>query len=335
MGYTATVSRRIRWGVLGAADIALKKVIPGMRGCARSAVTGIASRDRARAEQAARALQIPRAYGAYEELLADPEIDAVYIPLPNHLHVPWSVRAAEAGKHVLCEKPIAMNAGECRELIAVRDRTGVKIGEAFMVAAHPQWLRVRELVRSGRIGRLRSITGFFSYHNADPRNIRNIPAFGGGGVMDIGCYPIFISRWIFGEEPRRVAAAVERDPRMGTDRLASALLEFPSGHSIFTCGTQLVPYQRMQFFGTAGRIEVEIPFNAPPDRPCRILLDDGSDASGGGIVSEEFPVCDQYGLQADAFSRAIEEDSEVPVPLEMALGNMRVIDEILAARDIA
>ena len=153
--------------------------------------------------------------------------------------------------------------------------------------------------------------------------------------MDIGCYPIFISRWIFGEEPRRVAAAVERDPRMGTDRLASALLEFPSGHSIFTCGTQLVPYQRMQFFGTTGRIEVEIPFNAPPDRPCRILLDDGSDASGGGIVSEEFPVCDQYGLQADAFSRAIEEDSEVPVPLEMALGNMRVIDEILAARDIA
>ncbi len=327
--YTATVSRKIRWGVLGAANIALKKVIPGMRGCARSEVTGIASRERARAERAASALGIPRAYGSYADLLADPEIDAIYIPLPNHLHVPWSVRAAEAGKHVLCEKPIAMNVEECRELITARDRTGVKIGEAFMVAVHPQWLRVRELVRSGRIGRLRSITGFFSYNNTDPQNIRNIPSFGGGGVMDIGCYPIFISRWIFGEEPLKIAASVERDPDMGTDRLASALLEFPSGHSIFTCGTQLVPYQRMQFFGTAGRIEVEIPFNAPPDRPCRILLDDGSDLFGAGVAAEKFPICDQYGLQADAFSRAIQEGGEVPVPLEMALGNMQVIDAIL------
>ena len=326
------MSRRIRWGVLGAADIAVKKVIPGMKTCTRAEVSGIASRSRGKAEEAARALGIPKAYGAYEELLADPAIDAVYIPLPNHLHVPWSIQAAEAGKHVLCEKPVSLNAAGCRELIAARDRAGVKIGEAFMVAVHPQWLRVRQILRSGRIGRLQSIVGVFSYYNADPRNIRNIPAYGGGGVKDIGCYPIFISRWIYEEEPLRVAAALERDPEMGTDRLASALLEFPSGHSIFTCGTQLVAFQRMQFLGSQGRVEVEIPFNAPPDRPCRIRIDDGSDLFGGGIRTEEFPICDQYGLQADAFSRAIQENTEVPVPLEMALGNMQVIENILGGR---
>ncbi len=317
------MTRRIRWGVLGAANIALKKVIPGMKTCTRSEVAGIASRDGARAREAARELGIPKAYGAYEEMLADPEIDAVYIPLPNHMHVPWSIRAAEAGKHVLCEKPISLRAAECRDLIAVRDRTGVKIGEAFMVAVHPQWQRVREIVRSDGIGRLRSIIGAFSYYNADPRNIRNIPEYGGGGVMDIGCYPIFISRWILGEEPATVAATIERDPQMGTDRLASALLEFPSAFSIFTCGTQLVSYQRMHFLGTKGRVEVEIPFNAPPDRPCRILLDDRV---------EEFPICDQYGLQADAFARAIQEGGEVPVPLEMAFGNMQVIEQILGSK---
>jgi predicted dehydrogenase len=323
------VSDRIRWGVLGVAGIATKKVIPGMKACVLSEVTAIASRDRAKAEQAARALGIPKAYGSYEELLADREIDAIYNPLPNHLHVPWSIRAAEAGKHVLCEKPVAMSSAECRELIAARDRTGVKMGEAFMVRTHPQWLRTQEIVRSGRIGPLRSIAGFFSYYNADPRNIRNITAYGGGAVMDIGCYPITMSRWLFGEEPVKVMAAVERDPEMKTDRLASAVLEFPSGHSIFTCSTQLVPYQKMQLFGTKGRIEVRIPFNAPPDRPCQILIDDGSDLFGAGIETEEFPICDQYALQADAFSRSIQENTPVPVPLEDALKNMDVIEKIL------
>jgi len=315
------VTNKIRWGVLGAAAIATKKVIPAMKQCERAEVCAIASRDGARAEQAASDLGIGKAYGSYEELLADPAIDAIYNPLPNHLHVPWSIKAAEAGKHVLCEKPIALTSAQCRELIAVRDRTGVKIGEAFMVRTHPQWLRTREIVRSGRIGQLRSILGFFSYYNADPHNIRNIAEYGGGGVMDIGCYPVTISRWMFGEEPVQVMAAVERDPVMKTDRLASAVLEFPSGQSIFTCGTQLVPYQRMQFFGTKGRVDVEIPFNAPPDRPCRIYIDD---------ETEEFPICDQYTLQGDAFSRAIQEDLDVPVPLEDALKNMEVIERILA-----
>jgi predicted dehydrogenase len=314
------VTNKIRWGVLGVASIATKKVIPAMQQCTRAEVSAIASRDLARAEDAARDLGIAKAYGSYEELLADPEIDAIYNPLPNHLHVPWSIKAAEAGKHVLCEKPIALTSAQCRELIAARDRTGVKIGEAFMVRTHPQWLRAREIVRSGRIGQLRSIVGFFSYYNADPRNIRNIAEYGGGGVMDIGCYPITMSRWMFGEEPVHVRSAVELDPVMKTDRLVSVVLEFPSGQSIFTCSTQLAPYQRMQFFGTKGRIEVEIPFNAPPDRPCRIFLDD---------EPEEFAICDQYTLQGDAFSRAIQEDLEIPVPLEDALKNMEVIERIL------
>ena len=210
------------------------------------------------------------------------------IRLPNQLHVPWSIKAAEAGKHVLCEKPLSLTVAEARQLLAVRDRAKVKIGEAFMVRTHPQWLRARELVRSGRIGQLRAATGFFSYFNNDPKNIRNIPEYGGGAVMDIGCYPINTSRFVFGEEPTRVLGLVERDPQMKVDRLTSAMLDFPSGQSTFTCSMQLVPYQRSQFFGTKGRIEIEIPFNAPPDRPCRIFIDDGRDVFGGGISTEEF-----------------------------------------------
>jgi predicted dehydrogenase len=221
-----------------------------------------------------------------------------------------------------------MTVAECRTLIAARDRTGVKIGEAFMVRTHPQWLRARVLVRSGEIGTLRSILGAFSYFNPDPANIRNILAAGGGGLMDIGCYPITTSRFLYGEEPARVLGLVERDPAMGTDRLSSAILDFPSGHAIFTCGTQLVPYQRMQILGTRGRIEIEIPFNAPPDRPCRLFVDTGGDLSGAGIRTEEFPICDQYTIQGDVFSRAIRENREVPVPLENALRNMAVIEAV-------
>ena len=323
------MNNRIRWGVLGVASIATRKVIPAMKACARAEIAAIASRDRRKAEDAALAFGIPKAYGAYEELLADPDIDAIYNPLPNHLHVPWSIKAAEAGKHVLCEKPISLTSAECRDLISVRDRAGVKIGEAFMVATHPRWLRARELVRSGRIGPLRSIVGFFSYHNADPKDIRNVPEWGGGGVMDIGCYPIFLSRWMFGEEPVKVSAAVERDPAMKIDRLVSAVLEFPSGQSIFTCGTQLARYQSMQFFGTKARLEVEMPFNPAPDLPCFLRIDDGSEPIPGG-ETEEFPACDQYTVQGDAFSQAIQENTQVPVPLEEALKNMQVIERVLA-----
>jgi predicted dehydrogenase len=324
---------KVRWGVLGVAAIATNKVIPAMQKGEHSEVVAIASRDLGRARQAADELGIAKAFGSYEEMLADPEIEAVYNPLPNHLHVPWSIRAAGAGKHVLCEKPIALSVAQTRELIGVRDRTGVKIGEAFMVRTHPQWIRARDVVDSGEIGQLRSVLGFFSYFNPDPANIRNIAEYGGGGLMDIGCYPITTSRFMFGEEPRRVMAIIEWDPAMGIDRLTSAVLDFPSGQSVFTCATQLVPYQRMQFFGTKGRVEVEIPFNAPPDRPCRVLVDNGADLFGSSVRKEDIPTVDQYTLQGDLFSCAIRDDVEVPVPLEDAIRNMAVIEAVFRSAE--
>lgn len=319
---------KVRWGVLGVAKIATRKVIPAMQAGERSEIVAIASRDREKARRAADELGIPKAYASYEALLADPDVEAIYNPLPNHLHVPLSIAAARAGKHVLCEKPISLSVAECRDLIAVRDETGVKIGEAFMVHSHPQWLRTRELAQNGAIGELRAMMGAFSYFNRDPENIRNMPEIGGGALMDIGCYPITMSRFVFGEEPTRVMGLVERDPDMGTDRLTSGMLDFPSGQSIFTCSTQLVPYQRMQVLGTTGRIELEIPFNAPPDRATRILIDDGVDPLGTGIRQEVFPVCDQYTIQGDLFSKAIREGGEVPTPLENAIRNMAVIDAL-------
>ena len=322
---------KVKWGVLGAAAIATKKVIPGMQIGELSEIAAIASRDLKKAKDAAKKLGIAKAYGSYEELLADEEVEAVYNPLPNHLHVPWSVKAAEAGKHVLCEKPVSLTVTEARTLLEVRDRCGVKIGEAFMVKTHPQWLRTRELIRKGVIGELRAIVGAFSYFNRDPENVRNKAEWGGGGMMDIGCYPITTSRFIFGEEPVSVLALVEKDPDFQTDRLASAILEFPSGQAVFTCSTQLVPYQRMQFLGTTGRIEIEIPFNAPTDCATRIFIDDGRDVFGAGIRIETIPVCDQYILQVDAFSRAIREGGEVPVPLEDAIANMAVIEAVFRA----
>ena len=322
------MANKIRWGVLGAANIALKKVIPAMQRAQVCEMAAIASRALGRARKAAAEVGIPKAYGSYEELLADPEIDAIYNPLPNHLHVPWSIRAAEAGKHVLCEKPLGLNVAEVRVLMEARDRTGVKIGEAFMVRTHPQWARAREIVRAGGIGELRSVVGVFSYFNRDPKNIRNVAEWGGGALMDIGCYPIVTSRFIYGAEPRRVSAAIERDPEMGVDRLTSAVLEFPAGHAVFTCSTQMMHYQRMQILGTQGRIEVEIPFNAPPDRPTRILVDTTGDLFGAGVRAEEFPVCDQYGIQGDLFSLAILNDGEVPTPLEESVRNMAVIDAV-------
>src|SRR5439155_3898801 len=242
-----SVRNKVRWGVLGVAKIAVRKVIPAMQKGEWSEVAAIASRNLEKAEEAARALGIAKAYGSYEELLLDPEIEAIYNPLPNQLHVPWTLKAVEAGKHVLCEKPLSLSAQEARTLLAARDRAAVKIGEAFMVRTHPQWLRAGELVRSGRIGKLRSVVGFFSYFNQDPANIRNIPAYGGGALMDIGCYPIMTSRFIMGEEPRRVLGLIERDPVLKTDRLTSAVLDYPSAQAIFTVGTQIVSYQRMQF----------------------------------------------------------------------------------------
>jgi len=313
------MNEKVRWGVLGTANIALTKVIPAMQRSPWCEITAIASRDLGKASAAAAEINIPKAYAGYEELLADTSVEVIYNPLPNHLHVPWTIKAAEARKHVLCEKPIALNATEARSLIEVRDRTGVRVQEAFMVRTHPQWLETRRLIRAGRIGTLRSITGFFSYFNSDPANIRNQLEFGGGALMDIGCYPINISRFVYEAEPRRVLGVIERDPLSGTDTLTSAVLDFARGHATFTCSTRLAPYQRMIFHGTEGRIEVLIPFNAPNDRPTQILVDDE-------II--DIPVCDQYEIQGSLFSQAIRENRAQPIPLEDAISNMTVIDAV-------
>ena len=323
------MAKKIRWGVLSTANIGMKKVLPAMMQGKFTSVVAIASRDLKKARDAAAMLDIPTAYGTYEELLADPNVDAIYNPLPNNMHVPWTIKAAEAGKHVLCEKPLSLTVAEAESLLAVRAKTGVKIGEAFMVNSHPQWIRLRELLAEGRIGELRSILGFFSYYNVNPANIRNQVDVGGGALMDIGCYMIHAARYAFQQEPTRVVSTIDRDPEMKTDRLTSAILEFSGGRqTIFTCSTQLVPYQRLHFIGTKGRIELEIPVNAPPDRPTRLFIDSGIDLFGGGITTETFPVCDQYTLQGDAFSQAILDNTEVPVPLEDAIANMAVIEAI-------
>jgi len=317
---------KVRWGVLGTAKIAVEKVIPAMQHGARCEIVGIASRSIEKARLTADALRIPRAYGSYDALLSDPDIDAIYNPLPNHLHVPWSIKALEAGKHVLCEKPIGLSTDEAQELVdAGRLHPHLKLMEAFMYRHHPQWQRTRRLVRDGAIGRLCTIHSAFSYFNDDARNIRNQAEIGGGGLMDIGCYPISLSRFVFECEPIRVAGIVELDPAFLTDRMASAILDFDKGTSTFTCSTRLVPYQRVNIFGDEGRIEIEIPFNAPPDRPCRMWLQ----RRGAESEEIELEVCDQYAIQGDLFAEAVLNDTPVPTPIEDSVANMKVLEAVV------
>ena len=316
---------KVRWGVLSTANIGTKRVIPAMQLGDYCQITAIASRSLEKAQAAAKQLGIPQAYGSYEALLADSDIDAVYIPMPNHLHVPWSIKALDAGKHVLCEKPISMTWPEAQDLLdASRKHPRLKIMEAFMYRGHPQWQRVRQLVTEGKIGELRTIQTFFSYFNVDPNDVRNQAEIGGGGLMDIGCYCISLSRFIFNDEPQRVSGILEYDPKFEVDRLASGTLEFSKGTATFTCATQLANYQRVNIFGTEGRLEIEIPFNAPNDRPCRIWHQHGSE-----IEEIFFDICNQYTIQGDLFSQAVLNDTEVPTPLEDALANMKVIDALI------
>jgi len=316
---------RVRWGVLSTADIGLAKVIPAMQQGRYCEIVGIASRDLGRAQAAAKQLGIAKAYGSYAELLADPEIEAVYNPLPNHLHVLWSIKALQAGKHILCEKPIAMSASEAEQLLEVAGQhPELKVMEAFMYRLHPQWRRAKELVIEGGIGELRTIQTFFSYYLVDPDNVRNMADIGGGGLMDIGCYCISLSRFIFGEEPDRVVGIIEHDPLFRTDRLTSGIMDFGRGTSTWTCATQVVPYQRVNIYGTTGRVEIEVPFNAPPDRPCKMWHE-----HEGRTEKIELDICDQYTIQGDAFSLAVLKDTDVPTPLTDAVANMRVIDAIL------
>ncbi|HEX6143715.1 MAG TPA: Gfo/Idh/MocA family oxidoreductase [Geminicoccaceae bacterium] len=316
----------VRFGVISTARIAREKVIPAMQKGKLTRIAAIASRDPERARRVADELGIDRAYGSYAELLADAGIEAVYNPLPNHLHVPITIEAASAGKHVLCEKPIALSAEEAEKLIGVRQRTGRLILEAFMVRQHPQWRAVRELVRAGRIGDVRAFQMTFGYANLDPDNVRNRADIGGGALYDIGCYPIALARFVLGREPARVAAVIEHDPAFRTDRLTSALLDFGDAQASFTVSTQIAPYQRALIFGSDGRIEVEVPVNAPPDRRCRVLL-----AGAGGTETLEHEAVDQYTLQGDVFAELVRTGAPPPFPLEDAIRNMAVIDATFRA----
>lgn len=321
----------VRWGVLSTADIGLNKVIPAMGRAEISQVEAIASRSSEKAEVAAAKLGIPRAYGSYRELFADPEIEAVYVPLPNKLHPEWTKAAAAAGKHVLCEKPLAMTSVEAREMIDACDEAGVLLMEAFMYRLHPMWVKTKELVDSGAIGELRSVQTIFSYFNVDPANIRNIPEVGGGALYDIGCYAVNVARMLFASEPTEVKASVRRDDRLGTDVVTSALLDFDGRHATFVCSTQMEPHQRVEILGTRGRIVVEIPFNIPPDRSTRILLVAGGDPPvDPEIEVHEFPADNAYAIEADAFSRAIRTASPAPVPPIDAVANLEVIERIFA-----
>jgi predicted dehydrogenase len=317
------MEQKVRWGIISTANIGVKKVIPAMQAGRYMEITAIAGRDADNAAATANLLGIARHYGSYEALLQDAEIDAVYIPLPNHLHVPWAVKALQAGKHVLCEKPIALSAAEA---ITLQQEAALhphlKLMEAFMYRFHPQWIAAKKLVADGAVGTLRSIHSHFSYHNTDPGNIRNQAGIGGGGLMDIGCYCISLSRWLFGAEPLQVSGNVTIDEVFGVDSLASGILQFENGTASFTCSTQLASYQRVNIMGATGRIEIEIPFNAPPNAATRIWLHTSS-----GCETLEFDAVDQYMLQGDLFSKAILENTPVPTSIEDAVNNMLVIEK--------
>ncbi len=318
------MTQPVSWGVLGAAKIARERVIPAMQRSAITRIDAIAARDRGRAQEAAAALGIARVYGSYEELLADPALEAIYNPLPNHLHVPWTIRALEAGKHVLCEKPIALTAREAEQLIDAEARTGRRVAEAFMVRHHPQWQRAREIVRAGTIGETRAIHVFVSYNVTDPTNLRNQADIGGGGLYDIGSYAVTVARYLFETKPVRVIALIDRDPVLRTDRLTSAILEFPHARQlVFTCSTQLLRFQRVQIVATTGRIEIPAPFNPDPTQASMIMVDTGS-----GPHTEQFAPCDQYMLQGDAFSRAIRGEAKLEHPIADAIMNMTVLDAL-------
>jgi predicted dehydrogenase len=322
---------KVRWGILSTADIGMEKVTPAIQKATNCEVAAIASRDPERAQAAARRLGIDVAYGSYEALLAA-DLDAVYIPLPNDMHAEWTVKAAKAGKHVLCEKPLAMSAEQAEEMAAACRSAGVKLAEAFMYRHHPTWTETVRLVRTGAIGKLQTVQSWFSYFNDDPEDIRNRVENGGGAVMDIGCYNINLSRLLFDAEPSRIQAAVFRDPLMGIDTLTSGLLEFPGGgQATFMCSTRTEPYQRVHIGGTGGRIEIEIPFNIPPDRETRIFLTrSGDPPAAPASEMMRFPAADQYTIQAELFAQAILDDTEVAVPIADAIANMAVIDAVLA-----
>lgn len=323
----------LRWGILSTASIAREKVIPGIQKADRCRIVAIASRDAARAGEFAHQAGIPTAHGSYEALLADPAVDAVYIPLPNHLHAEWTIAAARAGKHVLCEKPLALTSADAERMVEACEAHGVRLMEAFMYRLHPSWVAVRELVASGRIGTLTAIQSWYSYFNDDPANIRNVRAFGGGALFDIGCYCVNLSRMLFNDEPTRVEASIVRDAYSGVDVLTSGLLEFTAGGvAAFTCTTRAEDDQRVDIYGTEGRISLGIPFNIPPDRPTEVYLTMGGDPPVAPATETiSFETADPYTVEAERFAAAVLDGGPIPVAAADAVANLRVIERLLAA----
>ena len=322
--------KTIKWGVISTANIGASKVVPAMQQCELGKITAIGSANVSRAKEIAQEHGIAKVHDSYDALLANPEIDAVYIPLPNHLHVEWSIKALEAGKHVLCEKPIGLDTKDAQRLIdAAKKYPNLKVMEAFMYRFHPQWIKVKELVADGAIGEVRTIHSIFTYFNDDPQNVRNQSDIGGGGLMDIGCYNISFPRFVFEDEPEKILGVIDRDPELKTDRMTSGVMHFSGNRtSTFTCSTQLMPFQRCIVHGREGLIEIQIPVNAPADEPVQIFL-----RTKTGEEEYTFEPVDQYTLQADAFAKAILNNTDVPTSLDDALNNMKVIDAIVQSAE--
>lgn len=320
---------RLKWGILSTANIGLKRILPAIEAGTRGELFAIASREQAKAKEIAARFGIPRHYGGYQALLDDPDVEAIYNPLPNHLHVEWTVKALKAGKHVLCEKPIALNAEQAAAIVRARDESGCKVLEAFMVRWHPQWQKVREWVRAGRIGSVGAIQSAFLFTTRDPKNVRNQADIGGGALYDVGCYPIVTARYVFGAEPERVIALIDRDPAMGVDRLTSGMLAFPGGKQlVFSSALQLAAYQRVTILGSEGRIDLAVPFTPMLDHACRISLDSGKSLDGSSAVVETLSAVDQYALQCDGAVAVFRGEGEQEFPIEDAIATMRVIDAL-------
>lgn len=317
----------MKWGILGAAKIARTELAPAMQLATDTQFVALATRDAARAAPFQALAPELRVHDSYDALLADPDIDAVYIPLPNHLHVEWSIRAAEAGKHVLCEKPIALEASQIDALLDAQARTGKMIAEGFMVLHHPQWLLVKDLLASGVIGRLEHVEGSFTYTNRDLGNIRHDPAKGGGGVRDVGVYPCITTRFVTGQEPVRLRSDIRW--QNGVDIFARVWADFPDFSMSFYCGMMQTRRQHMLFHGQDGWIEVTAPFNANVYGDCRVSWK-GAD---GPLMSEQFNNVNQYALMLENFGQSVRTGQPFACPLEMSKGNQVMIDAIFASAE--
>lgn len=318
------MSEKINWGILGAAAIAKDQLMPAIKQSTNSNLMALASREIEKAKIIAEANNIPKCYGSYDELLNDPQIDAVYIPLPNHLHMEYTIKAIQKGKHVLVEKPICLKSNDVEEIIKVmNDFPQVKVMEAFMYKLHPQWIKVKELITDGAIGKLKFIQSSFSFFDDNPKSIVNTKEYGGGSLYDIGCYPVSVSRFLFDDQPKLICANMEIDPNLGIEVTTNCILEFENGRSQFFSSIRMKDNQNVKIFGTEGIIELVLPFNPLPNKQAEIILIKNETKE---IIKVDS--CNQYEIEVSLFSKSIIENTEPPVSIYDSLNNMLVIDKI-------